>query len=240
LALALAGFLLRTGRLDKGTTLDILLAAWDARGFPGENARREAHKDLEGVVKDTFAKLERGKPVVGGGRLEEATPGMTKQLCRYWGWESDLWDDPVPLPDGLPSVAAFDFALLPGPLREWIKDISERMQVPADFLATGAVVVAASLVGRKIGIYPKRFDDWLVVPNLWGAVVGPPATLKSPALAEVMKPLRRLEAEARQLYAVEVSDYEVGLTAHEAEQDALEAEMRKAAKESVMKGTGSL
>ncbi len=136
-ALALAGFLLRPGRLDEVTTRDILLAAWNARGFPDEGARREAHKDLEGVVKDTSAKLERGEPVVGGGRLEEATPGVAKRLCKYWGWESDLRDDPVPLPMGLPPVAAFDFALLPGPLREWIRDIAERMQVPPDFLATG-------------------------------------------------------------------------------------------------------
>ncbi len=96
-------------------------------------------------------------------------------------------------------------------------------------------MVAASLVGRKIGIHPKKFDDWLVVPNLWGAVVGPPATLKSPALAEVMKPLRRLEVEASQHHAQEVSKYEVELAAHEAKQHALDAEMKKAAKESVNK-----
>jgi hypothetical protein len=28
-------------------------------------------------------------------------------------------------------------------------------------------VVAGSLIGRKVGIHPKRQDDWLVVPNLW-------------------------------------------------------------------------
>ncbi len=96
--------------------------------------------------------------------------------------------DPEPLPEGLPPVAPFDSALLPEPLRGWIVDVSERMQVPQDFPAVGAVVVAASLVGRKLGMHPKRRDDWLMVPNLWGGAIGKPAMLKSPALAEVRNP----------------------------------------------------
>jgi len=82
----------------------------------------------------------------------------------------DAWEEPVPLPEGLPPVAALDPAMVPEPLRGWLGDVSERMQIPLDFAATGAVVVAGSLIGRKIGIYPKRYDDWLVGPNLWGAL----------------------------------------------------------------------
>jgi hypothetical protein len=87
----------------------------------------------------------------------------------------DAWDDPVSLPEGLPPVAPLDPAMLPEPLRGWIMDVSERMQIPPDFAAAGAVVVAGSLIGRKVGIHPKRRDDWLVVSNLWGAVVGRPS-----------------------------------------------------------------
>ena len=52
--------------------------------------------------------------------------------------------------------------------------------------------------GRRVGIRPKRYDDWVVVPNLWGLVVGPPGLLKTPMLREILKPLMRLAARARE------------------------------------------
>ena len=72
--------------------------------------------------------------------------------------------------------------------------------MPPDFPAIGAMTALAAVVGRKIGIRPKRQDDWLVVPNVWGLVVGRPGVLKSPALQESKKPLARLEAEAGAAY----------------------------------------
>lgn len=147
--------------------------------------------------------------------------------------------DPEPLPKCLPPVAAFDSALLPEPLRGWIVDVSERMQVPPDFPAVGAIVVAASLVGRKLGIQPKRHDDWLVVPNLWGGAVGKPAMLKSPALAEVMKPLERLAAEAREDHEEAMASYEAEAATHEALKAALKEEVKKAAKTSAKTGDTS-
>jgi putative DNA primase/helicase len=144
--------------------------------------------------------------------------------------------DPEPLPEGLPPVAPFDSALLPEPLRGWIVDVSERMQVPQDLPAVGAIVVAASLVGRKLGIQPKRQDDWLVVPNLWGGAVGKPAMLKSPALAEVMKPLERLAAEAREAHEEAMASYEAEATTHEALKAALKDEVKKVAKASAKTG----
>ena len=35
---------------------------------------------------------------------------------------SDSWPDPLPLPEALPPVTAFDFALLPNALRPWIQE----------------------------------------------------------------------------------------------------------------------
>ena len=86
--------------------------------------------------------------------------------------EEKSWPDLQQLPDTLPAVEPFDPELLPTPIRKWIVDIAERMQCPLDFPAVGSMVAIASLVGRKVGIRPKRRDDWQVVPNLWGAVVG--------------------------------------------------------------------
>jgi putative DNA primase/helicase len=151
----------------------------------------------------------------------------------------DAWEEPTPLPEGLPPVNKLDPAMLPGPLRRWILDISERMQIPPDFAAIGAVTVAGSLIGRKIGIYPKRYDDWLVVPNLWGAVVGRPSLLKSPALAEVMKPLSRLIAKAYERHEEDLKSYEAEALAAEAMKAAFKDEVKQAAKESRKAGNRS-
>jgi putative DNA primase/helicase len=110
--------------------------------------------------------------------------------------EASEWKYPQPLPADLPAVSPFNFDCLPDTLRPWIEDIAERMQCPSDFPAVGAMIVLGSLIGRKIGIRPKRHDDWLVIPNLWGGVVGRPGLLKSPALEQALVPLRRLAVEA--------------------------------------------
>jgi putative DNA primase/helicase len=163
----------------------------------------------------------------GQATIEKALEGATA----FHVPGNDEWEDPVPLPEGLPPVGSLDPAMLPEPLRGWIMDVSERMQIPPDFAATGAVVVTGSLIGRKVGIHPKRHDDWLVVPNLWGAVVGRPSLLKSPALAEVMKPLARLIAEAYEEHQEAMLTYETDMMVAEATKTALKDDLRKAARE---------
>ncbi len=73
-----------------------------------------------------------------------------------------------------------DPQLIPAPLRGWIADVAHRMQCPVDYCAVGALVALAGVVGAAVGIRPKRRDDWLVVPNLWGGVIGPPSKKKDP------------------------------------------------------------
>ncbi len=111
------------------------------------------------------------------------------------------WPVPTPLPSALPPVQAFDAELLPQALRDWVTDIAHRMQCPIDFPAVAAVVAISSLIGTRAVIQPKAKDDWQVVPNLWGLIVGRPGVKKSPALSEVLKPLHRLQANEAELHA---------------------------------------
>jgi hypothetical protein len=122
------------------------------------------------------------------------------------------WSQPLPLPDGLSPVAPFTCDLLPDALRPWVMDIASRMQCPPDFPAVAAIVCLSAVIGRQIGIRPKRRDDWLVVPNLWGAIVGRPSLMKTPALAESRKMLARLETEAKKRFEAEIADAETSDT----------------------------
>ncbi len=127
------------------------------------------------------------------------------------------WRDPESLPVGMPPVDAFAPELLPAALRRWIVDIAERMQCPMDFVAVGAVVGMGAVAGRQVGIRPKRHDDWTVVPNLWGGIIGPPSMLKTPALGETMQPIDALEARARAEHEAAERDHRAGLMVAEAQ-----------------------
>ena len=115
----------------------------------------------------------------------------------------NLWESPIPLNCELLPVMAFNPELLPEPLRVWVKDIAHRMQSPIDYPAIGAMVAYSAIAGKRLAIHPKRFDDWVIVPNLWGGVIGRPSAKKTPALQEVLKPLFRLEYDAKNEYEAE-------------------------------------
>lgn len=108
----------------------------------------------------------------------------------------DALPEPEAIGQHLPPVPPLDKDLIPAPLRGWVHDVAHRMQCPLDYCAVGALVALAGVVGASVGIRPKRKDDWLVVPNLWGGVIGPPSKKKTPALSEVLKALHRLEKSA--------------------------------------------
>lgn len=136
----------------------------------------------------------------------------------------------IPLNTALPDVPVFDLSLLPDSMHGWLNDIQERMQCPLDFLGVGAMVCVAGLVGRKVGIYPKQYDDWLVIPNLWGAMIGRPSIMKTPALNEVMKPIQRLTKQAEEIHQQKLVDYEVDKTFLEMRKKAAQDDLKKAAK----------
>lgn len=142
----------------------------------------------------------------------------------------DLWPDPRDLPGGLAPVPEFSPEVLPETLRPWVSDISDRMQTPAEYVAIPAMVAAATVVGRKVAIRPKQFDDWTEVPNLWGCIVGRPGVLKSPAMSQALKPLARLKALAGEQYEADKADFDAAAIERDLRESAAKDAMKKALK----------
>ena len=113
---------------------------------------------------------------------------------------------PEPLPS-LPDVMPFDYDYLPGGLRGYVRDISERMQCPPDFAAVGVFVMMAAIIGRKVAIRPMRHNDWMVICNLWGAVVGNSGVMKSPTLGASLTPIKRLQQWAFEEFNRQMADH---------------------------------
>jgi hypothetical protein len=117
---------------------------------------------------------------------------------------------------GLAPVDGFHIKFLPDALAPWVDDISNRLQCPPDYVAVSAIVALGAVIGRRVGIKPQFKTDWVEIPNVWGAFIGRPGMMKSPAMQEALKPIHRLEAEAakdnevaQQAYANSLSAYKL-------------------------------
>lgn len=150
------------------------------------------------------------------------------------------WSEPVPLPEGLSPVKPLDPELIPEPLRPWLLDIAGRMEIPPDFSTVAAMTALSSLIGRGCGIYPKEKDNWLVVPNTFGGVIGRPSLLKSPAIAEAMKPLDRLEIEARDQHKDALQSFEINKMVARAKREEVEKGIKQLVRDGKEYGAESL
>ena len=140
------------------------------------------------------------------------------------------WPEKGDLPPERPEVPALLSKMLPAPLCPWLEDVAERACIPLEYLAAPTLVGLGSLVGRQLGICPGRFDDYLVVPNLWGAIIGRPGLMKSHAVTEALSPLHWLATKASQRFEAGRSDREARALGTEARKKALQSKMVRAEK----------
>lgn len=148
------------------------------------------------ITKTLASAFRAGKanPRVAPGNSSNNVPGVAGTLT--WGKPKELEAKLLPVKPLTPEM-------LPDRMREYVTDIAERMDNSSpDYVAVGVMVSLATLIGRKLAIKPKQYDPWLVVPNLWGAVVGRPSAKKTPSLTTAMAPLHRFESVEFQKHSV--------------------------------------
>jgi hypothetical protein len=139
---------------------------------------------------------------------------------------------PIPLPTGKPPVFPFNEDMLPPALSDYIFEESYRGQCPPDFIAIPAVIGLCAALGNKVKIKPKDHDQWLIVPTLWGMVVGPPGSHKSPAMKKGLYPLHRIEDELREEHKNNLAQYNIDIEVHNMNME----EAKKRAKQLVKDG----
>ena len=222
----------------KYPALQIIVAADDDNrtpGNPGMTKATEAAAAVGGLV---------AVPDFGGGRPDKATD--FNDLHQIAGADAvkrcieaaavpgaagvEEWPEPVEIVNQLPMAPEFDASvLLPKALADFVLDEADRMPCSPDYIAAALIVCLGSVIGAKCGLKPKRRDDWIVVPNLWGGIVGDPSSKKSPALGTVTRFLDRLEAREAEKLVDALAIFEAENSAFEAHQSAIKASMKKAA-----------
>ena len=141
------------------------------------------------------------------------------------------WAEPKEIKSDLPTAPPFDAkVMLPDTLADFVVDEADRMPCSPDYIAATLIVSAGSVIGARCAIKPKRRDDWIVTPNLFGGIVGDPSSKKSPALGTVTRFLDRLEAKEAKKLEDAKKIFEAEKAAFEAHQAAVKNSMKMAAK----------
>ena len=147
------------------------------------------------------------------------------------GEKPPRWETPQPLPDAAEPPLAFDIEkLIPQAFAGYVADSARRLSCPPDMVALPLMVAAGATLGRGISIRPKRRDSWTEFANLWGAIIAPPSSGKSPALDVATKQLRKIEAERLEGFSERIAEHKDALFTHEATLKAARAAAEKAAR----------
>lgn len=128
------------------------------------------------------------------------------------GWAAD----PVQPTGKLLPVAPYQSDMLAEPLATWVAERAEQLQAPPDYLAVALVTALAGAVGNSQVIKPRENSEWLVCPNLWSALVGEPASMKSPSIGMALAPLYALQPKpgkdnASRLVAIDTTVEKLGV-----------------------------
>ena len=183
---------------------------------PGVRAGIDVHNIVMGACADNGILAKYGEDHLR--KAIDWAVAHTEPRSAPVGWSASIsedatetWPALMPLPRAT-TVPSLPPPMVPESLRNWLVDAAARTCLPLEFVVVPALGAAGTLVGRSVGICPWRFDDYLVVPNLWGGIVGRPGVMKSFAVEEGSSPLRRLAAKAGERFC----DEEAAMDAHRA------------------------
>jgi putative DNA primase/helicase len=113
------------------------------------------------------------------------------------------WPELIDITAGDIAVPPFPVRLLPPPFSTFVADVADRMQVPPDFVAIPLLVETATMLGREFTLKVKRHDDWTERACLWGNIIAPSGTMKSPAVREALRPIGKMQGELQKKYKTE-------------------------------------
>ncbi|MEL6567658.1 MAG: YfjI family protein [Pseudomonadota bacterium] len=134
---------------------------------------------------------------------------------------------PVPAAPRPPDLPVDVF----GPWQAWIDTAAKAASAPPDYVAFALLTSAAALIGNARTILPDpERSGWAEPVALWCAIVGPPSSGKTPALAPFEAELDRIEKEVRANHEGVLAEHQTRCDIADQVKRAWQDEVRKAAK----------
>jgi hypothetical protein len=106
----------------------------------------------------------------------------------------------------LPEPGVFPVDALPEGCRQLVREGSEAIGCPPDFLAAPMLAALGSAIGASHVI--EIIAGWTEAPALWVATVGHPGARKTPPAREAKRPVAGYQARLRKEYREEKKKYE--------------------------------
>lgn len=139
-----------------------------------------------------------------------------------------VWPTPRSLVNENQPVMAMTKQMLPRAMRSYL--INANPGAPLDYITVTAIIVAGSLIGSGCGMCPSGLDDnWVELPNLWGALIGEPGIKKTPSMDQVLSLVGRLQAEYTNQHKSKEPAHEFHTIRHKAKLDAIKKQIQKLA-----------
>ncbi|MEV0690460.1 DUF3987 domain-containing protein [Streptomyces sp. NPDC050388] len=185
------------------------------------------HKATKGIVKDCMAAgLSLGNAIYAAQHCEplldkaadEYGYTIMRDVPRVWVKESvglrvarekarKLTEDSDTAPDApesteraarLETVPRFPLDALTGDLRRYVLAVAKSYQVPPEYVAGMCYVALSIATSRAYRVHKSA--DWTEPLVIWFMFLAGPSTRKSPAMDEVMRPIRKEEERRRDLH----------------------------------------
>lgn len=218
LLMPVAGFL--TGHATAEHVITLLEEA--ARQAEGEAFLKARPGEITRLVDDSIKRRGTNSAFVGLPKLSSEFPALAKVLDALWpeetlhaaGGDQDSasadsatqpgteWPDPDPVLDEHPAPT-LPLELFPKEIADVAEDAADRIRCPLDYTVWATLSAVAGLIGRGVGFRPRLYDDWTERLALWIVLIGPPSWMKTPALEDGTRSLRRQELLDYEVYKAE-------------------------------------
>lgn len=170
-----------------------------------------------------------GRPDVAALRQRlDDTIAQNSRLIEWTPW--DEWKTPVPIDTRLRPVRRWPLAVIPPPIRARLCDVQRRIGCPLEYLVIPAIIGAGAAIGTSCTIRPKRKAPWPVTPNNFGAVIGPPSTLKTAAIEAAIEPLEAIDSERFAEFQASREEHDKAKFVHDQKLAALKEQGKSAAR----------
>jgi hypothetical protein len=110
--------------------------------------------------------------------------------------------------------------MVPSVLWEFAKSNSVQIGAAREAIVVSSLFACTAAISDDVKIQPRSNATWLESPRIWGVLIGPPSSKKSPAASVAIKPLQKLDHQRSGAAAEKRAQYELAMKVYKAQEAA--------------------